>query len=211
MIVKSKKYLLLCIVWIFMAIQARCQSGENEITLQQNWVPALGNNFDKALFKTSLDISKHHLTGLIFFKQTSDTSFRIIFTNEIGMKFFDLEFVREKLIIQYCFPSLSRKSLMKILESDFRLLLPEKFSGQKKIILENENSGTKEYKVKTASGKYYYTIDIPSHKIKHILSTGKLLGKTRIFFNDTEHPVPHKIHIENPTIKLIMKMTLLDN
>jgi hypothetical protein len=194
-----------------MALQVNSQPPEKSGSMQQNWIPALGENFNKALYKASLDISKHHLTGLIFFKQTSDTTFRIIFTNEMGMKFFDLEFIKEQFVVHYCFPSLSRKSLMKIFESDFRLLLSDKFSGERMILLNNENPEFHEYKVKTAIGKYFYTIDKSSRKIKRILSSGKLLGKTRIFFDNTENPVPHKIHIENPAVNLTMKLTLLDN
>jgi hypothetical protein len=210
MIVKSKRHLLLCIIGLFTLLNGNCQTYE-KFESAQLWVPALGNNFDKALFKTSLDISKHHLTGLLFFKQTSDTTFRIIFTNEMGMKFFDLEFIKEQFVVHYCFPSLSRKSLMKIFESDFRLLLSDKISRERIINLTSENPEYLEYKVKTAHGKYFYTIDYLSRKINRILSSGKLLGKIRIFFDDTINPVPHKIHIENPAIKLTMKLTLLDN
>ncbi len=208
---KKIKYVLFFIIWLLISAQGTCQPAEKSGIMQQNWIPVLGYNFDKALFKTSLDISKNHLTGLMFFKQTSDSSFRIIFTNEMGMKFFDLEFVKEKFIIQYCFPSLSRKSLMKIFEADFRLLLSEKISGERIVILNNENPEYKEYKVKTGYGKYLFAIDGPTRKITRILSSGKLLGKTRVFFDYNEKPVPLRIHIENPAIKLSMKLSLLDN
>jgi len=191
------------------AVPVYSQSIDNVIA-QQTRIPPLGNNFEKALFKGNLDISKHHLTGLMFFKQTSDTSYRIIFINEMGMKYFDLEFIHEQFIIRYCFPSLSRKALLKILESDFRLLLPEKLSGQRTLIQKTENSGNIEYKVTSKSGKYFYTIEKGSRRILSIVSSGKFLRKTRIFFDQSENNIPPRIKILNPTIKLTMKLTLLD-
>lgn len=202
-------FLLFCLLWLFSAVPVHSQSVDNGLA-HQNWIPPLGNNFEKALFKGSMDISKHHLTGLLFFKQTYDTSLRIIFINEVGMKFFDLEFTHEQFIIHYCFPSLSRKGLLKILESDFRLLLPEKLSGQRKIILKTKNTETSEYKVKSKSGKYFFTIENGTRRILKIVSSGKFVRKTRIFFDQSANNIPPKIKILNPTIKLTLKLTLLD-
>jgi hypothetical protein len=181
------------------------------VTSKPTWVPPLGSRFDKALFKASLDISKHHLTGLLFMKQTSDTSVRMVFSNEIGMNYFDFEFVREQFVIHYCFPSLSRKSLLKILESDFRLLLPDNSVKILKVLHPAENPSDTEYKVKSTAGRYFYTLENNSKRISLITSSGKFLKKTRIIFSSTGIGVPGKIRILNPTIKLTLSLTLFNN
>lgn len=89
------------------------------------------------LFKATLDIKKHHLTGLLVIKRVdtpppapplegrgADCSgiYRIVFMNEIGMTFFDLEMTADSFKVVSCFESLNKKSLMKIFETDFRVL-----------------------------------------------------------------------------------------
>ena len=80
----------------------------------KNWEPVFGDDFQKGLYRATLDISKNHLTGFIFIKKISDTSYRILFSNEFGMQIFDFEFLENEFIVHQCFPSLDRKSLLKI-------------------------------------------------------------------------------------------------
>jgi hypothetical protein len=51
----------------------------------KNWDPVFGDDFKKGLYRTTFDIKKHHLTGYIFIKKLSDTSYRILFSNDFGM------------------------------------------------------------------------------------------------------------------------------
>jgi len=86
-------------------------------------VPFFGQGFEKALFTGSLDIKKHHLTGFLLIKKMEDESYRIVFTNQIGMTFFDFEVKQNGFKVVYCFESLNRKALIRIFEKDFRALL----------------------------------------------------------------------------------------
>ena len=86
-------------------------------------LPFFGQGFEKALFTGSLDIKKHHLTGFLLVKKMEDESYRIVFTNQVGMTFFDFEVKQNSFRVVYCFESLNRKALIRIFEKDFRLLL----------------------------------------------------------------------------------------
>ena len=166
-----------------------------------------GNSFEKGLYKSTLDISKHHMSGFIFLKKTSDSSFRIIFSNQIGMKFFDFEIVEENFIVHYCFPSLNRKPLLKILRNDFiTFLFP--FQGLKKTILLKGTVDSCDFKVKTANGKWIYGISNFSKRIIRMNTRGRFIQKTsiRISYLDAN---PSKIIILNPTIRLTLEMDLI--
>jgi len=146
----------------------------------RNWDQVFGKDFQKALYRTTIDISKHHLTGFIFIKKTSDTSYRILFSNDFGMQIFDFEFLENKFIVHFCFPSLDRKSLLKLLDTDFRILLFTNY-GIKKIT--KDRSETKEelsFKIKAKTGKWNYRISASTGKILSIGSIGKFFSKTRI-------------------------------
>jgi len=60
-------------------------------------------NFDKALFRGSLDIRKHHLSGLYLVKKMDSAGYRIVFTNQVGITFFDLGLRNDSLGVVYCF------------------------------------------------------------------------------------------------------------
>jgi hypothetical protein len=166
-------------------------------------------SFEKALFKGTFDISKHHLSGLFFIKRISQDDVRIMFSNELGMTFFDLELKGNEFIIHSCFPSLNKAALMKILEADLRLLLkpltkitrmkPEKSADPDQVV----------YSVRSDKGSYSYTWDKISGRICRIRTSHAFMGKTDLLLEGDEGLQPKKIHLANPTIKLHIRMTLL--
>ena len=43
------------------------------------------------LYKTGANIYGHYLSGLLLIKPAANDDYRIVFTNEVGVKFFDFE------------------------------------------------------------------------------------------------------------------------
>jgi hypothetical protein len=205
------KCLLALFLWIAMSSWIPRQPG--------GFVPGEGryktavfdSSFEKALYKGSLDISKHHLSGLFYLKKVSDSSFRIIFSNEMGMTFFDLEIKSEKLIVHSCFPSLDRASLMKLLKRDFLLLLVPDTTVKKMKPGKPEDPESINYKVKSARGSFRYTYDKDSGKINRIRTSGAFIGKTDLRILRDMRQQPKKIDISNPTIGLHISMLFLGN
>ena len=164
-------------------------------------------SFEKGLFKSALDISKHHLTGFIFLKKTPENSYRILFSNQIGIKFFDLEISESNFIVHYCFPSMDRKQFLKVLKNDFRTLLFP-FSGIKKIDIIAVERNTTEFKVKSASGGWVYRILNESGRITQMRSRWKLFDKTILEINYTGSS-PSRMTIRNPIIRFNLLMELM--
>jgi hypothetical protein len=169
------------------------------------------SSFKKALYKGSLNISKHHLTGLFFLKRISLNTVRIVFFNELGMSYFDLEITENKLLIHSCFPSLNRKSLLQLIENDFRLLLIADNT-----IIKVKPSQSKEpeflvFRVKSKRGSYRYTYEKDSGKIHGVQSSGAIIGRTDLIVYGDDGLQPVKISISNPTIHLHLRMTFLSN
>jgi len=100
--------------------------------LQQAWGLSTWLQFDKHFSRRPWIYRTNHITGINFFQ----TDLRYFHSGsfspmKMGMNYFDLELFGEQFIIHNCFPSSQKKSLLKDLESDFRLLLPEKLSSRK--------------------------------------------------------------------------------
>lgn len=164
-----------------------------------------GSDFEKGLYRSVLDIGKNHLTGFAFIKMTSDTSYRVLFSNEFGMQFFDLEFFPGHMIVHACFPSLNRKSLLSLFENDFGMLFFP-LRGIRKISPKSEgNKEERILKVKNGSGKWIFTVTNPYGRIMSIRSSGKIFPKTRIGIKETGRLVTG-IDIFNPLIKLHITM-----
>ncbi len=80
-------------------------------TYQKNW------------FTASIDVRGHHLSGLLLIKQMPDGSDRIVFTNELGVSFFDFEFSDTGFKVIQVIDKLNIKAVINTLKQDFELLL----------------------------------------------------------------------------------------
>jgi hypothetical protein len=200
------------IILFILAIGISSRGQKPGFTFDQagRWAPVFPVDFDKALYKATFDISKNHLTGLVFFKQTSDTSFRVIFSSETGMTYFDLELLEKRMNVMSVFPQMDRKPLLRILENDFRMIL---FRDRTISSMDTEercpSDSTILHRVVSKRGKYRYTVNCSDLVLKGIESIGKSIGKTRLDFSPPVTGVPGNIRIQNPAIGLDFRMILI--
>jgi hypothetical protein len=191
------------------------------------------------LFKATLDIKKHHLTGLLVIKrmetpppapappqegrgetpppapppappqegrgEDSSGIYRIVFMNEIGMTFFDLELSADSLKVVSCFESLNKKALMKIFETDFRVLNWSGLVQNEQVYLQKE---TNNMIVKGRIGKYktWQTYSPSGDTLCTIAAKSSIADPVIISFVQYNDGFPGKITIENPFIG--MKLAL---
>ena len=109
--------------------------------------PVVNVNFEKVLFKATMEIRGTQITGLLFIKKMPDSEYRIVFSNEFGMTYFDLELQSDSFNVIYCFEPMNKKMLLSLLESDFRLLIDEGPSQNGKWYLQ-EHTNVMVYHVK---------------------------------------------------------------
>ena len=76
------------------------------------------------VYKASVDVVGRHLSGLLIFKQTSDTITHVVFSNEFGFKFFDFEFLNNGVFrVASITPGMDKKAVIKTLKKDFELIM----------------------------------------------------------------------------------------
>jgi hypothetical protein len=81
-------------------------------------------------FTASIDVVGKHLSGLLFVKKMDDKSYRVVFTNEIGVEFFDFGFDASGAFKVYdVIPQLDKKAVINTLRKDFELMLGLPFRG----------------------------------------------------------------------------------
>ncbi|GAB3655183.1 hypothetical protein GCM10027594_28470 [Hymenobacter agri] len=84
---------------------------------------ALQPQFTTTLYRTQIDVVGKHLSGLLFFKKQPDESFRVVFTNEMGLNFFDFRFADHQFTVEHCIEQLNKKAVINQLHKDIGFVL----------------------------------------------------------------------------------------
>ena len=175
------------------------------------------------LFKATLDIKKHHLTGLLLIKRMDSVApttlsqpekgkknevYRIVFANEIGMTFFDLELKYDSFRVVSCFESLNKKALIKILETDFRLLTGI-YPVQYEKVYRQTATNNQVFYAKTGRYKIWETFSPSGDTLYTTAGKSTIADPVIISFLNYEAGFPSRISLENPVIGLKMSLRLL--
>lgn len=111
------------------------QSANADPNVLQKFKPA----FTVALYNTTVDVVGNHLSGLLLIKKMPDSSTRMVFSNEMGVGFFDFEFKNDGDFKVYSImKKLNKKSVIKTLRHDFELILMNNLDNSKATIKTNE-------------------------------------------------------------------------
>lgn len=116
-------------------VHKQMQSATADINLLQKFKPA----FTVALYNTTVDVVGNHLSGLLLIKKMPDSTTRMVFSNEMGLSFFDFEFVDDGSFKVYSIiKKMNKKSVIKTLRHDFELILMNTLDYNKAIVKTNE-------------------------------------------------------------------------
>lgn len=161
----------------------------------------LESGYSSILYKASFDISKNHFSGLFFFKQTKDSTIRVVLLSEIGLNFLDMEYKNHEFRVINCNELLNKKILINSIKRDLKLLI-DKPQEKKKLKLYKKNNF---YIIKQDKHSYFYNEENLQYKIvqKDVFRNIELLI---LSYKDG---FPLKINIRNKRIKLNIKLRLL--
>ena len=80
--------------------------------------------FTTALYTANIDVVGNHLSGLLLIKKMPDSTTRMVFSNEIGFKFFDFEFSPDgRFTVYSIIKKMNKRSVLRTLRKDFELVL----------------------------------------------------------------------------------------
>jgi len=131
--------------------------------------------------------------------------YRIVFMNEVGITFFDLEIMTGSFKVVSCFGSLDKKALLKIFETDFRMLICDHpLNAEKKY----RQEGTTNKVLSGSTGKYktWQTFSPAGDTLLAISAQSTITDPVFISFSKYKDGLPLAITIENPVIG--MKLSL---
>lgn len=75
-------------------------------------------------YNASIDVMGNHMSGLLLLKNMPDSSIRVVFTNEVGVTFFDFGFGKDGgFMVYHAVSKLNKKAVKETLRKDFALIL----------------------------------------------------------------------------------------
>jgi hypothetical protein len=120
--------------------------------------------FTKALYNTKVDVMGNHLSGLLIIKVMPDSSTRLVFSHEMGFKYFDFEFSAAGIFkVYYILPQMDKKAVITTLRKDFELLLMRRLDADKEFI--RKKDGLFYYGFPQTKGNNYYITDSACHQL----------------------------------------------
>jgi len=118
------RYLLLSSCLFILAGCSSVYKNLKPATGDINYIQKFKPDFKSALYKAEIDVVGHHLSGLLLIKTMPDSSIRIVFSNEMGFKFFDFKFSADgSFQVLYVVKQMDKKPVIKTLKKDFELII----------------------------------------------------------------------------------------
>ncbi|NSL90459.1 hypothetical protein ECE50_026790 [Chitinophaga sp. Mgbs1] len=170
-----------------------------------NCIQQFRPQFASTLYSTQVNVLRHHLSGLLFFKQMPDSSLRVVFANEMGFKFFDFEFDRQgNFTKHYLLPKMDKKAVVKTLRQDFALVLLQQPMQQAYLAAD---SHYRYVVIPTEKGNNYYITDSGCTKLERIEKSSVRKPVVKVWMMDYKDGVPDSIRIahQNFTFNISMK------
>lgn len=161
------RYLLLSSCLLFLAGCASVYKGLQPAVGDVNSIQKFRPNLQRALYKADIDITSHHLSGLLLIKTLPDSSVRMVFSSEMGVKFFDFEYKPTgEFKVYSVIKQMDKGPVIKTLKKDLELILfPPK--DAKNAYLRKDDKQLY-YIFPKQKGTYCYITDLQTTQLKTI-------------------------------------------
>jgi hypothetical protein len=208
---RSLLYLNFLFLLLFSACDPVKKSTLNSVSAEKvklpSWRSPFTREFDKALFRTNLEVANKQLSGISIIKRTSDSSFHFTFANEIGLTYFDLEIYRHNFRADYVFDPVNKKSFLKILQNDFSILFFSASEGKPARKYISKVTGEAVYMY--LGLRLYAMMDINENTLTGLAGWNNYFDAVFVTFQEYSNGFPNEIRIMNPKINLTLTLNFI--
>ena len=165
--------------------------------------------FTVALYSTQVDVVGNHLSGLLLIKKMPDKSTRMVFSNEIGFKFFDFEFSPDGNFKVYSIiEKMNKRSVVKTLRHDFELILMQQLDN--KTVSVRTTNGLIYFIYPQARGYNYYITDSTGNKLVSMERASKSKTVVEAVMENYINGIPDTIGISHKTFSFTIGLKRLE-
>ena len=165
--------------------------------------------FTVALYSTQVDVVGNHLSGLLIIKKMPDSSTRMVFSNEVGFKFFDFGFLPDGTFKVYSIiKKMNKSSVIKTLRHDFELILMEHLDDDN-VSVRKEN-GLLYFIYPQTKGYNYYITDSSGNKLIRMERASKKKIVVEAIMENYTNGIPDTIGISHKTFNFTIGLKRLE-
>jgi len=165
------------------------------------------NGFQKALYKTGLQLYGRELSGMTFIKKRQN-GYRVVMMSEFGLKYFDLEFKTgdtSAIIVHYMIDLLNHKPVVTSFKNLFGALFMLNTKTGKQFVYEAQE-GQWIKVVKYGGKKTIYTFKPRSGAVTNITLKGIHQKKTVLTLGNVSGRSPGKIQVDGKHLKYVLTL-----
>ena len=165
--------------------------------------------FTVALYNTQVDVVGNHLSGLLLIKKMPDSSIRMVFSNEMGFKFFDFEFAADGNFKVYSvIKQMNKRPVLKTLRKDFELVLMEHLDSA--AVSVHTNNGLLYYVFPQTKGYNYYITDSSGDRLVSMERASKRKTVVEAIMKDYINGIPDTISITHKTFNFTIGLKRIE-
>lgn len=201
-----------CLLLLFACARSNYHKQEviASMSFMESGLPLLFKNYSPSpLYKANVRLYGKEFGGLLLVKNMPDSSYRIIFTTETGIKLFDYQLSADSFVVHFCIDKFNHDAVLNTIAADIRLLLTEFKQNEqaKKILTKN---GTTAFIFEAKEISTVYEINSDQKSIARIISLNGKRKKVEIDCTGMLANVPKKMHIRHHDIRLTIDLNLLE-
>jgi hypothetical protein len=173
---------------------------------EENCVEKFKPAFLHEEYKTSVNVVGKYISGLLLIKYMPDSSTRIVFTNEMGLSFFDFGFSQDnRFTVYHIISQMNRPAIIKTLRKDFELIMFRNMDNSKSYDL--VDSPVIYHAYPQQKGVNYYITDEPCGRlIKMQRSSDKKPVMEASFYDNSPGKSPDSISIRHLNFKFLITL-----
>ena len=157
-------------------------------------------------YHASVDVVGNHISGLLLIKNMPDSVYRIVFTNEAGVTFFDFGFSAEgDFKVHNVIKQLDKGPVIQTLRKDFELILGLPFRG--KTVQGWTNQDEIFYGVKQKKETAYFITSKDCASLRRLELGSPRKRKVTVDLSEQAYPLPAKIELKHHTFNMQITLT----
>jgi len=162
--------------------------------------------FNTAWYHASVDVVGKHISGLLLIKNMPDGSYRVVFTNEAGVTFFDFGLTPAGSFKVYnIIKQLDKKPVIQTLRKDFALILglPFRNASYQTYAMNDEVF----FGVKQKKEMAYFITSKDCASLRRLELGSARKRKVTVHLNGQQYPTPDKIELVHDTFSMQINLT----
>ena len=162
-----------------------------------------------ALYNTSVDVVGNHLSGLLLIKRMPDSSIRMVFSNEMGFKYFDFEFSPNgNFKVHSVIRQMNKRPVLKTLRKDFELILMEHLDTAGLSV--RYSNGFLYYVFPQTKGYNYYITDSTGDNLIRMERASKRKTVVEVIMKNYVNGIPDTIGISHKTFNFTIGLKRIE-